>query len=86
MWPKNGGFPLCSFKAAQIVCCSTNVNASFFPPKTDEEKKAESKIFFLKFAFLNKKLSILQAIICQILLSASTARGKVQTRCSVLRS
>ena len=46
MWPKNGGFPLCSFKAAQIVCCSTNVNASFFPPKTDEEKKAESKIFF----------------------------------------
>ena len=57
-----------------------------FSAKNWRRKKGWKQDLLLKFAFLNKKLSILQAIICQILLSASTARGKVQTRCSVLRS
>ena len=52
-----------------------------FSAKNWRRKKGWKQDLLLKFAFLNKKLSILQAIICQILLSASTARGKVQTRC-----
>ena len=52
-----------------------------FSAKNWRRKKGWKQDLLLKFAFLNKKLSILQAIICQILLSASTARGKVQTWC-----